>query len=432
MEHAIGTTPFGRRAMTLGQMAGQARLRTVPKGASVDKWKVFHLIREARRPLGATDRALSILNALLSFHPETRLAAGEGLIVWPSNEQLSARANGMPATTLRRHLAVLVDCGLIIRRDSPNGKRYARKGRAGAVEQAFGFDLTPLVARAGEFEALVETVRAEKKALKLARERLTLIRRDIVKMIETGLAEDVPGNWQQIMETYQAIMSRLPRSTTLDIIKALSDTLEDLWVDIHDHLNLFMKDENMVANDHHNGGHIQNSETDSLSESENSFGENQEADASAEQRPPTPDGAKRQLTLGLLLRACPDLLDHAAGGDITTWRDFLHAAEIVRPMLDISPSAWQKACVVMGDISAAATLAAILQRSDQISSPGGYLRNLTQRAEDGKFSTFPMIMALINSDGAGGAARPDPKAQMAALSVSSALARRVQDAWRNG
>ena len=56
--------------------------------------------------------------------------------------------------TLRRHLAVLVECGLIIRRDSPNGKRFARKGRGGQVEQAYGFDLSPLVARAAEFEAM--------------------------------------------------------------------------------------------------------------------------------------------------------------------------------------------------------------------------------------------------------------------------------------
>lgn len=65
------------------------------------------------------------------FCREKELTGDGELIVWPSNEQLMARANGMPATTLRRHLAVLVDCGLIIRRDSPNGKRFARKGRGG-------------------------------------------------------------------------------------------------------------------------------------------------------------------------------------------------------------------------------------------------------------------------------------------------------------
>ena len=76
--------------------------------------------------------------------------------------------------------------------DSPNGKRCARKGRGGEIELAFGFDLTPLVARAAEFEQLAEEVSAEARALTLVRERITLCRRDIVKMIETGIEEGVP------------------------------------------------------------------------------------------------------------------------------------------------------------------------------------------------------------------------------------------------
>ena len=94
----------------------------------------------------------------MSFHQETALAAGGDLVVFPSNHELTIRAHGMAPTTLRRHLAALVEAGLIIRRDSPNGKRYARKGQGGAIEQAFGFDLAPLVARAAEFETLAEEV----------------------------------------------------------------------------------------------------------------------------------------------------------------------------------------------------------------------------------------------------------------------------------
>ncbi len=104
--------------------------------------------RKLRTVLGATDRALAILDALLSFHPDTAFYGDSALIVWPSNEQLIARANGMSPATLRRHLANLVDCGLVIRRDSPNGKRFARKGQGGEIEQAYGFDLSPIVARA--------------------------------------------------------------------------------------------------------------------------------------------------------------------------------------------------------------------------------------------------------------------------------------------
>lgn len=124
--------------MTLGHIASQMAAKAVASDTVANKWQVFQHIRESRGLIGATDRSLSILNALLTFYPETALTGGAELVVWPSNEQLMARANGMPATTLRRHLAILVDCGLIIRRDSPNGKRFARKGRGGRLSRPMG------------------------------------------------------------------------------------------------------------------------------------------------------------------------------------------------------------------------------------------------------------------------------------------------------
>ena len=86
--------------MTLGMIASQVTAKSAPQGATVDKWKVFYSIRDAKELLGATDRSLTLLNALLSFHLEPRLEADGDLIVWPSNEALTARANGMPPTTL--------------------------------------------------------------------------------------------------------------------------------------------------------------------------------------------------------------------------------------------------------------------------------------------------------------------------------------------
>src|ERR1700690_4630412 len=191
MQPHSSTTPFGRRPLALAHVASQAIAKARPPEKAVHKWQVFRAICTAKARIGASERALAVLDALLTFHPETTLS-GEGLIVFPSNQQLALRAHGMAPATLRRHLADLVDCGLIIRRDSPNGKRFARKGQGGAIEMAYGFDLGPLVARADEFEAWGEEVRAEERALRLARERITLCRRDIAKMIATGIEEGVP------------------------------------------------------------------------------------------------------------------------------------------------------------------------------------------------------------------------------------------------
>ncbi|TIR60739.1 MAG: replication initiation protein RepC, partial [Mesorhizobium sp.] len=164
METGIATTPFGRRPMSLAMLAAQNESREIPKGRVVEKWQVYRNLCEGKSIVGIGDRALAVLNALLSFYPDSELSEENGLIVFPSNAQLSLRAHGMPDATVRRHLAALVDCGLILRRDSPNGKRYARKGRGGDIEEAFGFSLAPLLARACEFEAAAERVRADNRA----------------------------------------------------------------------------------------------------------------------------------------------------------------------------------------------------------------------------------------------------------------------------
>jgi replication initiation protein RepC len=99
----------------------------------------------------------------------------------------------------------------------------------------------------------------------------------------------------------------------------------------------------------------------------------------------------------MVLDACPDIADYAKGGSIANWRDFLATAAVVRPMLGISPSAWEDAQSTMGEIPAAIVLAAILQRGSAIRSAGGYLRGLTRKAEAGEFSLGPMLMALIGT-----------------------------------
>lgn len=398
MQTHMTTTPFGRRPMSLGQIANQMTAKTMPEGAMVNKWQAFAHIREARDLLGATDRSLAILNALLSFHRETELSAEGTLVVWPSNEQLAARSNGMPGTTLRRHLAVLVECGLIIRRDSPNGKRFARKGRGGQVEQAYGFDLAPIVARAEEIESLADAIRNEKKAFRVAKERLTLLRRDTVKLIEAGIDEGVPGNWGRVQQTYQAIVSRLPRTAPRQLIEQVCGDLQGLHDEIRDVLESFVKTQNPDANESHSGRHIQNSNTESPSESEYGFREKNEAGGSAGETDNVRSLPKRDLPLGIVLEACPNLRELAQGGEIRHWRDFLATAELARPMLGISPSAWLEAKQAMGEQHAAITLAAIYQRSDQINNAGGYLRSLTEKAKAGKFSTWPMVMALLNAE----------------------------------
>lgn len=427
------TTPFGRRPLTLGQISSQIAARNAPEQARVNKWQVFRHIREARELIGATDRSLAILNALLSFHQETELSAEGGLIVWPSNEQLMARANGISPATLRRHLAVLVECGLIIRRDSPNGKRFARRGQDGAIEAAYGFDLSPLLARAEEFQDMAEAVQREQKAHRMARERLTLLRRDLVKMIEAGIEEGAPGDWAGWLEAYRRIIARLPRTAPRQLLEDLCMDLFELRELVGEALESFADSRNLNAKESQNERHIQNSNPDSRSESEQAP-KRSEAGTAPEDNGNVRSLPKRDLPLGIVLDACPAMLEMAPSGEIRHWRDLVETAGFIRPMLGISPSAWDEAREVLGEREAAITLAAIHQRAARINSPGGYLRSLTDRAREGRFSSWPMIMALLREkleargDGAGEGTPPGGMTTVnrERLEISDALRRSLK------
>ncbi|HTO32126.1 MAG TPA: plasmid replication protein RepC [Pararhizobium sp.] len=428
MESGSVTTPFGRRPMTLGMLASQFAAETIDDTKSADKWKLYRALCEARPLLGVTDRALAVMNALLSFYPKDELSQAHGLIVFPSNAQLSLRAHGMTEQTIRRHLAVLVEAGLISRKDSPNGKRYVRRNSAGAIDDAFGFSLAPLLARAEEIAQLAAEVVAERLALRRLRERLTLCRRDIAKLIEMAMEEEATGDWEAITLQFRSLAGALPRIPTADDVTPVLEEMEMLRDEIVNLLEARVKTEKMNGNPSQNDCHIQNSNSDSTSELEPCFEKKQGAtfetdhegsvvpihlersheEATARQEPkPVRDQTDRlrvapeikAFPLALVLQACPEIIAYGSGGTISNWRELMSAAVVVRSMLGVSPDAYQQACEILGPENAATVIACILERAGHINSAGGYLRDLTRRAEKGEFSLGPMLMALARTNG---------------------------------
>ncbi len=426
------TTPFGRRAMTLGMLASQAIAKTVPPDASVDKWKLYRWLCEARPKLGISDRALSVLNALMSFYPKTELSGGDGMVVFPSNAQLSLRTHGMAETTLRRHLAALVESGLLTRRDSPNGKRYVRRDQQGSIDEAFGFSLAPLLARAEEIEQLAAEVVADRLLLQRLRERVTLMRRDIAKLIETALEDSLPGDWMRYETDFRVLVTALPRVPTPENLTPALSSLEALRAEIVKHLEQQIILQKPAGNAGQTERHKQNSKPDSSSDFEPSFETKQGRDGEAKREElagddgsgdekrngrysqwpvdlPTPakgvhpqpaniSDALKPYPLGLVLQACPEIVAFGPGGAISSWRDLMTAAVVVRSMLAVSASAYENACAILGPENAATVIACILERAGHINSAGGYLRDLTRRAERGEFSLGPMLMALVRAN----------------------------------
>lgn len=393
------TTPFGRRPMTLALIKGQLETAAPQKGRPVDKWKIYRDACDARTMLGLRDRALAVLNALLTFYPETQLSSDENLVVFPSNTQLTARANGIAGTTLRENLALLVDAGLIHRNDSPNGKRYARKGRDGAIETAYGFSLAPLLARAGELARMAQDVAEERRHLKILKERISLRRRDIRKLISAAMEEGACGDWGMVETHYIAAIGRLSRAKSAQDLSGCAEELDLLHEEVVNLLELQLISGKTDTIDAECRQHIQNSNTESSYELEPRSEQEQGEPAMPDKKPrrETP----QLFPLGLVLRACPEMSAYGQGGRIGTWRDMQTAAVVVRSMLGVSPSAYQEACEALGPENAAVAIACILERAGHINSAGGYLRDLTARAQRGEFSIGPMLMALLRLNGTG-------------------------------
>lgn len=394
MDTHIATTPFGGRSMSLALLAGYKQADEIPQGKSADKWKVYRDLCEGKSTLGVSDRPLAVLHALLSFYPEPELSDEHGLVVFPSNRQLSLRAHGMADTSLRRHLAALVSAGLILRRDSPNGKRYARKDGGGEISEAFGFSLAPLLARSEEIHAAAEAARADIQALKLMRERVTLYRRDIYKIVEAAMEEGAAGDWDGIWDRFRAVVDAIPRRATIEQLEVIVGNLAEIREDIDILLERFRNVRNTDGNAIHIERQQTESNTETLIELEPAF------ERAGEARVVPANSARvvsQTYPLALVLKACPEISDYAPQG-VSSWRDFMMVAAQVRGYLGISPSAYADALDTMGQENTAIVIACILQRSGHINSAGGYLRALTEKARGGVFSVGPMLMAALKAN----------------------------------
>ncbi len=431
MTDRFATTPFGGRSLSHAMFAVQektARAREKLAGADrnhPEKWALLRSLTEARAAFFLSDRTIAVLEALLSFYPDTLLDGSTPLIVFPSNAELSMRTRGMSSATIRRHLATLVETGLIIRRDSPNGKRYARRGETGEIENAFGFDLSPLALRADEIEAHAVEARDLARAIHRVRSEITIHLRDISKTIDAGLSEERPGDWENYADGLASLSGRVSRHLPLEALQGRCNALTSLRIEVEKAYLESLSDKEMSASDSSFEHHIQNSNLDHQFERAQEKGQRQMAEQQPEDTEPgrivaltkmhkrleaarrnrsqgnTGNDADRlkletksvPMPLEAVLSACPQIRDYARDG-IGDWRDLMQTAGLVRSMLGVSPDAWERARGAMGEINAAITIAAILERVGEIRSPGGYLRALTDRAEIGQYSVLPVIKAL--------------------------------------
>ena len=365
----------------------------------VNKWELLRELSKAQAAFGVSERDLTVLQGLLSFFPDDALGGNAEMVVFPSNKAICERLNGMPCSTMRRHLARLVEAGLLQRRDSPNGKRYVRKH--GEERVAFGFDLSPLYCQSEEIARAAEAVREAEERVRRLREVVSLMRRDLAALAEFG-DEMQPGLgfWDQLRDKAALTARALRRKLSVEDLAAYRADLEALLDQARNIID-GPETEEMNTNDAQSERHHHNSNKESID-----FEPALEKSGVAAGVPdvdtnePVADVDEQdtrhlpKIPLHLVIAACPSLKTFYQG-EIRHWHQLFDAACHVRPAMGISASAWEEAQRFMGPEQASIVVAAMLERFADIRSPGGYLRALTTKAAAGEFSCGPMVMALI-------------------------------------
>lgn len=131
--------------------------------------------------------------------------------MFPANRARSERLNGMPESIPRRHLARLVQLGVVNRHGSPNSKRYARRVGQG-LELASGFDLSPLNGHTDQISLTAERMRT-------LHDRIALARQQLIALNDSRFAA--------LIENARLILRRKPSEQALqDLTREIADTAD--------------------------------------------------------------------------------------------------------------------------------------------------------------------------------------------------------------
>lgn len=388
----------------LNSLTTAIRSRTKPiaqnpeKGRGLNRWSIYKQLCIAKASFGLNDRCLAVLSSLLSFYPEDELSETKGLVVFPSNKQLSLRAHGMPESTLRRHLASLIAAGIISRKDSPTRKRYAHKDKEGAVELAFGFSVEPLLQKASEITRAAEQITSDIKATKKLRDEISIVRRELAMTFAEITPEANSNQLEALFSRFRDIVDALPRRATgekLQIIKAKFDAIS---IELDNMLNSNDVVEELSGGD----AQFERHHYESLPESHINNIKIQNVDLVLSkpkvQKLEIARAKMPAVALESVLRACPDIAAYSSTG-IKSWRELLDTSHLVSKFLGIGQQLWLEALATIGMENTSSVIAWLLQKGSEIQSAGGYLRSLIQKGRAGELSVSSLLMACLKTNG---------------------------------
>ena len=204
--------PTGRRKLTRLQFQAELAAHAVAaRPPATTPGRALATFKRAEPALGVSAQIVKFVDYLVGCTREVDWdGTGLGPIAWPSDFELEDRL-GVGRSRCKQIVRAALDGGFVRLRRSANGKRYGVR-TDGRVTQAFGFDLSPLVERMGEFATATAEWEARRAEGKRLRREIGSVRGSIRSMVDLALMENAgTHDWEAFASQADALFEQRGR-----------------------------------------------------------------------------------------------------------------------------------------------------------------------------------------------------------------------------
>lgn len=403
------------RRVNAAVLAAQC-LAVEPLHEEVERKELALTLKRVAPALKISGTSYHILDILLGLVRREDLRAGGRPLVAISNEKLASYT--MRSTrTVSRCIKRLVEVGILAYADSPNGRRFVRRDRSGAIDYGYGLDLTPACCRLAELQNLAseyqERLKLEKQAkrtitskARAARDMAALLGEEaeallsrIEKLVEAPM--DLISKAEAIEATYNEMLDIEVNMSSLGDINgvAISNTTQS-------HLNNFVVDERNGSNEPYIENHTDN---DCYRNVELALEKQPEATSSQHQdnfpSRITSNADSISMSSSALAGVSIDLINQGCKNvsellhvEFSSWNSLLDSTEHLRHLIGLSEAGWKAGCSAQGKYLASACLVVVAEKAlrdpEAITRPGGYFRAMIDRANDSKLNLQKSVFGL--------------------------------------
>jgi replication initiation protein RepC len=444
------TAPTGFRRLTPSLLQADRaaeRFDGLPEGVESHA-QLLAALKAAASPLGLPVRLVHALDWLFRFTRPQDWQPGARPIVWPS-ASLQAEALGLSATQVKAVNRGLIEAGLITMKDSPNGKRYGKRDRAGRIMEAFGFDLSPIVTRYAEFMRIAAEAKADRALREQLRRRATIASRGIGQILEAaaeyGFGDDA---WPQLRRDARALAAFLKQAERTEEITigvgrlerrheealaSLTKRLESVETDpkgaeYRPHIiptkpALYPEQDTVMASQGRNGpaepaspiplrpeappeAKIPQTRPETAGKDDPAAKSDAAAKAGQgsgpQPTPPRDSGTVLRLSCAELTMLAPRLRPYLTSPR-PAWPEVVDAADWLRGELGVSQSLWGEACLAMGREQAAIAIGIVSAKpaGHFRSTPGGYFHGMVAKAKAGELNLARTVWGLRQTAASG-------------------------------